>query len=256
MRVYCDTHVHCYEFDEFELLLDSAYENLSRQALSDGQTEETGFVLFFTDGKTDKTWGKILQSVSSPANDSNWVLCQHQHSKLIQAIRGGNTLVLAPARQLVSREGLEFLLLGCDLDIEDGADASEIIENNQQFVVICPWGVGKWLGVRGKILSELIAGLGEKFLLGDNACRPGFWNKITHFNETENPVLNGSDPLPLNGEYARVGRFGLSFDLGEDNLKLENVLQKLNSADVEKQNFGQLMSFISFVKSRWGLFNR
>lgn len=257
MRIYCDSHVHCYDFSTFDRLLDAAYQNLSRQAELDNQTQRsqlaTTFLLFFTDGRTDKTWPKIQDRLKHAQTLNKWSLDNDQQSGLVTAKQGNRHLLLAPARQVISAEKLEFLLLGCESDISDGAPASSLINEHQQFAVICPWGVGKWLGARGKLVSKLAKQFKANLILGDNGSRPSVWFFVPQFKQNNNTVINGSDPLPIDGELSRVGQFGVRFDMQNDTLDLASLVAQIKSPQVKKHNFGQLMGLIAFILTRWHL---
>ena len=260
MKVYCDTHVHCYDFDNFDQLLESAYKNLHHQATKDGTESEASYMLFFTDGKTDKTWNNLKNLLKDKHQRIKWSLSFDKQTQLIKASNKQRSVLLAPARQVITTERLELLLLGCDLDLIDGIPAAEVIAENQQYVVICPWGVGKWLGNRGKILSALIKQFSDKLFLGDNASRPNLWRYIPQFKESNNPIFNGSDPLPISGELARIGRFGLKFDYHETELSgskinLSAILSQLKSSLVKKTNFGKLFPIIPFIRNQLALKN-
>jgi hypothetical protein len=116
-------------------------------------------------------------------------------------------LVLA-GRQIVSGEGLEILGLATMARIEDGAPAAEIVArlDTEDALIVLPWGVGKWLGRRGRIVDELLAAAKPgRLFLGDNGGRPGFW-RVPRFAGKR--LLSGSDPLPLRGSAATIGRSG------------------------------------------------
>ena len=257
MRIYCDSHVHCYDFSTFDRLLDSAYQNLFTQSELDQQNDPsartTKFLLFFTDGRIDKTWSKIQDRLKQAESLNQWSLNYDQASGLVTATHGQRHLLLAPARQIISAEKLEFLLLGCDSEISDGTPASQLISDHQQFAVICPWGVGKWLGARGKLVSKLVSQFKEKIFLGDNGSRPAIWFFVPQFKQSSNSIINGSDPLPIKGEVSRIGRFGVRFDIQNDKVYLASLIENIKSPQVTKHNFGQLMGLIPFILTRWHL---
>ena len=119
-----------------------------------------------------------------------------------------NLLVVA-GRQIVTKEGLEILGLGTHRPIPDGLGAHGVLcrLRNSDALAVLPWGVGKWLGKRGRLVDELIeeAPAGQLFL-GDNGGRPAWWS-VPQFSKKMR-VLAGSDPLPLPGSTAEIGRFG------------------------------------------------
>ena len=72
--------------------------------------------------------------------------------------------------------------------------------------------VGKWLGNRGSLIQDFLESEHTfPFFLGDNSGRPAFWTRPAHFQQAEGKgiqIFPGTDPLPLEEEYRRVGSFG------------------------------------------------
>jgi len=68
MLIFCDTHVHCYEFDKMSALLDSALVNFKKAGVN-GKN-----ILFFTDGKVDRTWDKLRPLVDESQQLGSWIL--------------------------------------------------------------------------------------------------------------------------------------------------------------------------------------
>jgi len=252
MSIYCDTHVHCYQFSEFEALLDYAYENAVSQSFS---SERDHLVLFFTGGLRDRIWPKL--SVEPSLGGNGWTLDATQDPNTIVAKqRSSERLIyLMAARQINSAERLEFLVLGYDGGDEDGKPANTIIERfSEQFVVICPWGVGKWLFGRGKLLSELVQKYSSALYLGDNGGRPKFWAWIKHFRQTNGFVFNGSDPLPIAGEIQRVASYGIRIEAQvKSALNSQMMIALLKDDSVTKRNYGKSLGLIAFIKGRFAL---
>ena len=63
MKIYSDTHVHCYKFEKLDKLLSYAHANLQKKAQQQ-QHHNAHYVLFFTDGNRDKTC--LLYTSPSP----------------------------------------------------------------------------------------------------------------------------------------------------------------------------------------------
>lgn len=247
MRIVCDTHVHCYHFEQLPDLLDAATLNLTQQGESDTM------LLFFTDGVKDPTWERLLHRLNSGNRQAGeWRLNHYDEGNLIRADKNGSTIFLAPAKQINSAQRIEFLLLGCSENIEDGITEESIVEQfSDRYAVICPWGVGKWLGSRGKIMSSLIAKHADRLLLGDNGGRPKLWSMVGQFTLHPSLALNGSDPLPMSGEINRVGKFGVRFSVDDEQLTLEAVLQGVKAA--KHHNFGTAMGIVEFFRLQIGL---
>lgn len=258
MQIACDTHVHCYKFEQLPQLLDHAMNNFNRLV-----PNAEAHVLFFTDGFVDRTWLKLQELVQGEAKAGVWSFNMNPSSGFVEAKRGDTVLYLAPARQVNTAGRLEMLLLGCDQELEDKQAANALIEQyGEQYVLVSPWGVGKWLGKRGRVLVDLINHSKKPFALGDNGGRPFFW-PVPHFKFMQKitkggdgglikktlPVLNGSDPLPITGELSRIGAYGVSFDM-TDKLSLTTVLNVLREPQQLATNFGSPQGLFQFGIAR------
>lgn len=139
----------------------------------------------------------------------------------------GARMLIVAGRQIVSDEGLEILALACRGPIEDGRPASTIVAelSARDALVVLPWGAGKWLGERGRLLGRLLAQeQGRTLLLGDNGGRPAWW-AAPLLGGTR--TLSGSDPLPLRGSAGRIGSFGT---IVEASLSLDHPVRDLKAA--------------------------
>lgn len=123
--------------------------------------------------------------------------------------QGSTDIVVLAGRQVVSAEKLEILALATDAQFADGEPAGTLIGamRRADALTILPWGVGKWMGGRGRLVDHLLAEDRQgRLLLGDNGGRPGFWPERRFRSRI---VLRGSDPLPLPGDARRIGSFGM-----------------------------------------------
>jgi hypothetical protein len=156
-------------------------------------------------------------------------------------------LFLIAGRQIVTAEGLEVLALATTATYRDGIPIKELLASVQERedIPVIPWGVGKWIGRRGKIVSTLVrAEAGKLFCLGDNSGRPLFWKRPFLFKIAESlnvPILPGSDPLPFRSEQKRGGSFGFSIDAIIDPKKpAESLRALLSNGKFEIRSFGGL----------------
>ncbi len=123
------------------------------------------------------------------------------------------SLSLLPGRQIISREKIEILALGCPQVIEDGQPALDIIYQIIQLghVPTLPWSPGKWFGARGELIKSLISELGAgDFLIGDTPLRPYGWATPRLMKLAKDKgfsVVAGSDPLPFSGEEHWLGAY-------------------------------------------------
>lgn len=258
MQIACDTHVHCYQFEQLPQLLDQAMKNLNKHVpTADAR------VLFFTDGFVDRTWLNLQVLINENAASGNWSFAMNDSTGFVEASNAGEILYLAPARQVNTAGRLEVLLLGCDQELEDKQPANQLIEKyGDDYVLISPWGVGKWLGKRGRVLVDIINHAKKPFALGDNGGRPFFW-PVPHFKFMQKlatgdqssivkrtlPILNGSDPLPITGELSRIGSYGVSFEISNE-LSVSNVLDVLRNPEQQAKNFGKPLGLFQFAIAR------
>jgi hypothetical protein len=133
---------------------------------------------------------------------------------------GGPELWLVAGRQLVSSEGIEVLALGLDprdplAAVADRAQPARALLSRALTagaLGVLPWGVGKWLGARGRAVAALAADASfaahPRFFLGDVAQRCWPWPEPALF--ARHRVLCGSDPLAVPGAEARVARYGVA----------------------------------------------
>jgi len=268
VQIACDTHVHCYQFDQLPQLLNSAVKNMTRLV-----PEAQAKVLFFTDGFVDRTWLKLQDLILESAQAEDWQFANNEQSGFIEAKKNheNEILYLAPARQVNTAGKLEMLLLGCDQELNDKQPANELINTyGDQYALISPWGVGKWLGKRGRVLVDIINHSKKPFALGDNGGRPFFW-PVPHFNFINKinsnkhdqsdggirqavPIINGSDPLPISGEINRVGTYGVKMEVSD--LSIKNVLEQLKEMPQSVENFGKPMGIIAFAIARFKMLLR
>lgn len=115
------------------------------------------------------------------------------------------------ARQINSLERIEVIIVGCAKEIPSGLPLDDYLKDyGKDYLVILPWGVGKWLGERGALVRQKING-NSMIVLGDNGGRPKVWTNIPAFGLAHKyniPILAGSDPLPIKNHLFRSGAYG------------------------------------------------
>jgi hypothetical protein len=160
----------------------------------------------------------------------------------------GRTLLVVAGRQIVSLEGLEILALATAAPIRlEGWPAGEIIAalRAHDALPVLPWGVGKWLGPRGRLVDRLLTQEPDLFL-GDNGGRPGFW-PVPRFGRGAR-VLPGSDALPFTGSAFAIGGFGclVNCDLPADR-PAEALRRALRDPEIEAVRYGALAGPLRFA---------
>jgi hypothetical protein len=235
-----DGHVHLDSADPD--LLDNAARSLSRSA---ARTPDIG-VLMLTEvagvSRFDAFGPKEAESISF------W------HRK-----PGRLPLLVVAGRQIVTAEKLEVLALGTRDALPDGAPLPAVLGwcRQQEALAVLPWGVGKWLGRRGTLVTEALAGEDPRhFALGDNGGRPGFW-RVAAFDAARRrgmKILPGSDPLPLAGQSARIGRFGFGLEIEmDDRAPARSLLAALGDPGTAIEPFGAPRPLHRFVAEQVAL---
>jgi hypothetical protein len=174
--------------------------------------------------------------------------------------RGNDALLLVAGRQIVTAERLEVLALGCAHEFPDGGPIREVIRAvvDRGALAVIPWGFGKWIGRRGRIVRDLVehAG-GAPLFLGDNGGRPGVWPRpaVMAWAETQGVrVLGGSDPLPLPHHATRAGSYGFILNGWQDHGSMGlAVTSRIRALQQSPPEFGALSSLPAAVRAQAGL---
>ena len=218
--ILVDAHVHIYDCFDLRIFLDSAFANFRAEAARLGHGDASTAILFLTETAREN-WFQRLKEYTCQGFEaggkatSQWSF--HRTSEdcsLCAKEAGDKNLFLIAGRQIVTAEDLEVLALATDKVFEDGAPLEEVIRTvrGSDAIPVVPWGPGKWMGKRGKILRQILNGPEVTgFFLGDNGNRPSFWPNPSHFRLAEKKgirILPGTDPLPFASESCRPGSFG------------------------------------------------
>lgn len=224
--IFVDAHVHIYDCFDLDVFFDSAMANFQTAAQQCGiKNRPFSFMLLLTEGASYNWFQQVVTKIKAGQNINNalkrWAITLTGGTLSLTACRSdfsGEEIYLVAGRQIITAEKIEVLALFCNTSINDGQPLNETVNTIRQRdgIVVIPWGVGKWLGKRGKILKDFLAGYeGKGVFLGDNGGRPLFWPTPSLFHLAEEKgisVLPGTDPLPLPHEATRVGSFGFFLD--------------------------------------------
>lgn len=213
--IIADAHVHVREFSAFSRLLQAAADNFNRYEQRH-QLDHAERFLFLTEKAGEDVFAQLRQRVAAGDQPfSNLRIQSCGESNVVQVTGAGNQPILVVAgRQIVTGEGIELLAIGRSEPYADGASLSETYETlaAENVLLVLPWGVGKWLGRRGKIIADFIDDRAvDQPFLGDNGNRPFLWPLPSLFRQPlvrKERQLPGSDSLPLVGEEQRAGGYG------------------------------------------------
>lgn len=251
MRVAVDMHVHLYPYYDAHALLTAAARNLQEAAPTADR-----FALYLTDRAGQHAFRDLRDGTLKPPV---WHLqtTPDPHALLFSTRDERRLLVLA-ARQIVTRERLEVLALGTAEEIADGAPAAEVVARVRAAgaLPVLPWGLGKWLGARGRQVRALIeAAQPGELAVADTCLRPALLGESSLLRAARArnlPVLAGTDPLPRLGEEEMAGRFGVlvegAFDEDHAAVSLTGLLSR---AGAHLQTVGRRCSLGEAFSRAW-----
>jgi hypothetical protein len=261
-----DAHVHihpCYRPDD---LLNNAYENLSAAQGSRVPPADRALFLLMTECGADDYFGSLyaLAHGGTVAREklalSQWTAVPTQEEDSVLAVSGERELFIVAGRQMACREGLEVLVLGTTRRLPDGLPIREVLAETAGWGVprVIPWGPGKWLFKRGRLLNQLLEEFRRSTLfLGDEGGRPGFWGYPQHFARAAAlgvRDLPGTDPLPFPHDVTKVGRMGFRIRIPLDRTRpAASLLSVLRQPSTLPERFAVLESPLRFVRNQIGM---
>ena len=247
-----DAHVHLHDCYPPARFFEHAAENFKRAARTHGWHPASGALLFTESARVD-WFGRLA---AGRVDTGAWDVEPGADGGSLLARNEAGRLLLVPGRQVVTLEGVEVLLLGIRATVPDRLPVREVLAEGERLgaLRVIPWGVGKWLFGRGRLLNDLIdaARPGDGFFLGDSAGRPFFWANPRHFARAAGRgirVLPGTDPLPFLSEVTRPGSFGFRLAWpGDAPVSGEAIKAALRRGDVPLTPYGRLERFVPFVR--------
>ena len=257
-----DAHIHlhdCYDPTDF---FDAAEHNFRRLAgQSSGDSSSAG-ILVFTEAAGEKAFERLqltAQCVVGGYTESQiapWSVHSTGENLSVQLTRGKTTVTVIAGRQIAAKEGLEILLIGSKQDISDGLGIDEVLDRTEdsEVVRIVPWGAGKWLFARARLLTRLIKDhAGGNLYLGDESARPWFWPKPSHISKAAKlGIFNlpGTDPLPFSGEHGKVGGYGFEIDFELGDRPAINLVRAIRALEAQPDTYGRAENAMKFVHNQ------
>ncbi|WP_404783345.1 hypothetical protein [Altericista sp. CCNU0014] len=256
--IYADSHVHIHSCFDLDLFLDAALANFLRVG-HDGDI----FILFLTESSSESYFQNLYRSAltgtSAVPSLKRWsVRLTGDDSALYAACPTSTSgIYMIAGKQIVTLENLEVLALMTTAAFEDRQPLERVVNavSERGGIPVIPWGVGKWMGRRGRILRQFLD-RHPRLFLGDNSGRPVFWLEPLLFRQAKaqgGRVLPGSDPLPFPSECWRPGSFGFSmagvgiFDSAQPAVSLK---QTLFDSAVQLKAYGALENPYRFTRNQ------
>ena len=258
MMILCDGHVHlhaCYAVDDF---LSAALINFSTFAGRRGNsTESVQFVLWLTESAGMDKFAELSKAHgdSDCHPDTTWRIRPTREPISLIAQHGEDEIILVAGRQVVCAERIEILALGTQNCIDDG---NPLVKTIYQILdcgalPVLPWGFGKWIGRRGKIVEDCIR-TEDRLHLGDNGGRLACLPPPRLFRLARQQgiyILPGSDALPFPGEHRRVASYGwVQSGVISNHLPGEKLMAGLRDRHNRIAVFGGLENPISFFRNQ------
>jgi len=182
MSIFIDAHVHIQPGFDLNIFFDNAWINFSNFSKKSGESiDDCSFVLLLTESHTCNVFNTLALREENDYNckNSEWQFHSTREKNSLIATNQEKNIYIIAGRQLVSTENIELLSLFSPLNIQDRSlplkELAIFISDNGGLALI-PWGVGKWLGRRGKIVEAFLQDPPSfPLLVGDNGNRPELW---------------------------------------------------------------------------------
>ncbi len=241
--IIIDTHVHLYAVYNMAFFFDCAYKNFEVVTRHQANSSSGQFVLMLTETTRHNWFSETTTRLKAEkvVIFDRWSIQKTNDKNCICAVSNTNEkLFIIKGYQIVTKENLEVLALGLDARIADGLALEQTIAQVLRVgsMPVLPWGVGKWLGKRGRIINNLLnSDIASQIALGDNGGRPGIFPVPEQFTTAEQlgiPIFPGTDPLPLASEEKKVGRCCLVYQKELDDQPISHqVIQLLKNREIE-----------------------
>ena len=238
-----DGHVHIHKTFDLETLFPAALNNFQQHTQSLGLQGKIHHFLLLTESAGTEAFIQLRQSPNA-VKDFTIQATGDENCLQIKSNQDTGFSIVA-GRQIVTAESLEVLALGLDRPYPDDKPIQNILEDlqDENCLLVLPWGPGKWLGKRGKIIERAIRSFHTpSFFLLDNGNRPFFWPRSALFSQAaERGITNlqGSDPLPFPNQEKRVGSYGFFFPgtIGNEH-PFKSLVHQLTAPENNLQSYG------------------
>lgn len=254
-----DAHVHFHPCFDVVQFIDIAHRNFARAAATRQYTDFAAFLLLVETAGAHWFDELAEHEQRNAVIGAGWNVRATGHPCQLKLIGGEQReLNVVSGYQIVTAEKLEVLALGSRDRIRDGLPIEEVLRRVRaaNALAVVPWGFGKWLGSRGKIVQALVdTAEPVGFFLGDNSNRLAGFPEPAIFGRARAAgieVLPGTDPLPFPKEAGRAGSAGFALQPRSSSVDLDSwsAVHDELCAHSAVRPFGHLESLPSFMKNQ------
>ena len=260
MELFADGHVHIYPFMSVENVLNAASRNFFGSHENTASGYEIG-ILLVADPAGVRGYDRLLDHGQDACRDEEcqWLPTESSDRSVTFQHASGRKIIAVRGQQLITTEGLEVLGIGQKSDLSSGLALPEMLEGIRAAGgwSIIAWGVGKWTGRRGRLVTEMVVSESQppSIMLVDNGGRPWLWSRVPQFEVAKEHgvrVLAGTDPLPLKGEESRIGSYGfrMSVDHGPGEPVIDSFCRALEDPSVPTHAIGTQMGIGRFASNQ------
>lgn len=211
--ILVDGHVHLHLNFDLAGVLDRAAANCRTYARRLGVNNRICGCLLLAEAAGVNRFEELAGSAGQCLG--RWSIRAEQWpSAIVASCAGEPALAVIAGRQVVTREKLEVILVGCRHAFGEGDAFENVVSHaiaESRFCVV-PWGFGKWTGDRGQLVKQLmLSPAGQRIYLGDNGGRLRWGPRPELFTLAQQhgiPVLPGTDPFPFPSHASRIGSYG------------------------------------------------
>lgn len=253
--LFIDSHVHIHKSFNPNTFFQNVFNNFEKMANEHFNKSQWIGVLCLTEMQGVNFFSKICSEDNFLSAELFTINTTDERISIIVENNKKQRIVIIAGKQIISKEGIEVLALFSDDQFDEKIETSSLIKiiNGKKGIPVLPWGVGKWIGNKGKVIKEL---LGSKlnFYIGDNSGRLKLLPEPSLFKTAINNnhfVLHGTDALPISTQVNKTGKFGFILDIDLDLNKPAEILKK-KLLELKKQptSFGSLECPHTFFRNQ------
>lgn len=248
-----DGHVHFHSFDCAAHTLDAAAANFRHYG-----SRNAGLLgaLLLTQARRER----VFEFLRDRGSCGSWAMnAIPGEAESLLAQRKDQRILIVCGRQVRCASGLEVTALGTTLDFADGRPFEETIADvkSRGGLASLPWGFGKWLGARGRVVRASLKRHDPRSLaICDNGSRLEAFGPprlIRQCRSSGYLVLPGTDPFPFGKDHRRTGSFGFLVPEPGTSEPWRDILSWLQSLDESPPVYGAASSPGRFLINNIGI---